>query len=408
MAKTFDITSIRADFPTLQVEAYGKPLVYLDNGATAHKPNQVIAAEKSFYENYNSNIHRGVHYLSQKATEAYEATRTLIKDYINAPHLEEIIFTSGTTQAINLVAYSFGKGMINPGDEIIISSIEHHSNIVPWQIMCEDRGAVLKVIPMLPSGELDQEAYNTLLSSKTKLVAFNHVSNALGIINPVKEMIALAHTFGAKVLIDGAQAVPHMKVDVQDLNADFYCFSGHKLFGPTGTGVLFGKKELLNAMPPYLGGGEMIKTVTFEKTTYNELPHKFEAGTPNIAGGIALGAAIDYMNNLDFAAIHKHEHALLTYATTELLTIEGLRIYGESDNKASVISFLVEGIHPYDLGTLVDKMGVAVRTGHHCAQPIMDAFNIAGTVRASFAFYNTIEDVDRLITAVKKAVNMLR
>jgi cysteine desulfurase/selenocysteine lyase len=408
MAKTFDITSIRADFPTLQVEVYGKPLVYLDNGATAHKPNQVIAAEKEFYENYNSNIHRGVHYLSQKATEAYEASRTLIKDYINAPHLEEIIFTSGTTQAINLVAYSFGKGMINPGDEIIISAIEHHSNIVPWQIMCEDRGAILKVIPMLPSGELDQSEYQKLLTAKTKLVAFNHVSNALGIINPVKEMIALAHTFGAKVLIDGAQAVPHMKVDVQDLDADFYCFSGHKLFGPTGTGILYGKKELLNAMPPYLGGGEMIKTVTFEKTTYNELPHKFEAGTPNIAGGIALGAAITYMNNLDFEAIHKHEHELLTYATTELLAIEGLKIYGESENKASVISFLVEGIHPYDIGTLVDKMGVAVRTGHHCAQPIMDAFNIAGTVRASFAFYNTTEDIDRLITAVKKAVNMLR
>jgi len=408
MVTTFNINSIRADFPTLQAEAYGKPLVYLDNGATAHKPKQVIAAEKAFYENYNSNIHRGVHFLSQKATEAYEATRTLIKDYINAPHLEEIIFTSGTTQAINLVAFSFGKGMISEGDEVIISAIEHHSNIVPWQIMCEDRGAILKVIPMLPSGELDQEAYITLLSSKTKLVAFNHVSNALGIINPVKEMIALAHTYGAKVLIDGAQAVPHMKVDVQDLNADFYCFSGHKLFGPTGTGVLFGKKDLLNAMPPYLGGGEMIKTVTFEKTTYNELPHKFEAGTPNIAGGIALGAAIDYMNNLDFEAIHKHEHELLTYATTELLAIEGLKIYGESEHKASVISFLVDGIHPYDLGTLVDKMGVAVRTGHHCAQPIMDAFNIAGTVRASFAFYNTKEDVDRLITAVKKAVNMLR
>lgn len=408
MVKTFDINSIRADFPTLQVEAYGKPLVYLDNGATAHKPKQVIAAEKAFYENYNSNIHRGVHYLSQKATEAYEATRTLVKDYINAAHLEEIIFTSGTTQAINLVAFSFGKGMITEGDEVIISAIEHHSNIVPWQIMCEDRGAILRVIPMLPSGELDQDAYKQLLNSKTKLVAFNHVSNALGIINPVKTMIAQAHDVGAKVLIDGAQAVPHTKVDVQDLGADFYCFSGHKLFGPTGTGVLYGKKALLNAMPPYLGGGEMIKTVTFEKTTYNELPHKFEAGTPNIAGGIALGAAIAYMNELDFEAIASHENELLAYATKELLAIEGLKIYGESKYKASVISFLIEGIHPYDLGTIVDKMGVAVRTGHHCAQPIMDAFNIPGTVRASFAFYNTLNDVDRLITAVKKAANMLR
>lgn len=408
MVKTFDITNIRADFPTLQVEAYGKTLVYLDNGATAHKPKQVIEAEKSFYENYNSNIHRGVHYLSQKATEAYEATRTLVKEYINASHLEEVIFTSGTTQAINLVAYSFGKGMINAGDEIIISSIEHHSNIVPWQIMCEDRGATLKVIPMLPNGELDQKAYKNLLSSKTKLVAFNHVSNALGIINPVKEMTAQAHSYGAKVLIDGAQAVPHMKVDVQEINADFYCFSGHKLFGPTGTGVLFGKKELLNAMPPYLGGGEMIKNVTFEKTTYNELPHKFEAGTPNIAGGIALGAAITYLNQLDFEAIAHHEKELLTYATQELLKIEGLKIYGDTSHKASVISFLIAGIHPYDLGTIIDKMGVAVRTGHHCAQPIMDAFNIPGTVRASFAFYNTLEDVDRLITAVKKAANMLR
>lgn len=408
MVKTFDINSIRADFPTLQVEAYGKPLVYLDNGATAHKPKQVIAAEKAFYENYNSNIHRGVHYLSQKATEAYEATRTLVKDYINAAHLEEIIFTSGTTQAINLVAFSFGKGMISEGDEVIISAIEHHSNIVPWQIMCEDRGAILRVIPMLPSGELDQDAYKKLLNSKTKLVAFNHVSNALGIINPVKTMIAQAHDVGAKVLIDGAQAVPHTKVDVQDLGADFYCFSGHKLFGPTGTGVLYGKKALLNAMPPYLGGGEMIKTVTFEKTTYNELPHKFEAGTPNIAGGIALGAAIAYMNELDFEAIASHENELLAYATKELLAIEGLKIYGESKHKASVISFLIAGIHPYDLGTIVDKMGVAVRTGHHCAQPIMDAFNIPGTVRASFAFYNTLDDVDRLITAVKKAANMLR
>ncbi|MFT6844943.1 MAG: cysteine desulfurase/selenocysteine lyase [Flavobacteriales bacterium] len=408
MVKTFDIEQIRADFPTLEVSAYGKKLVYLDNGATAHKPKQVIAAEKDFYEQYNSNIHRGVHYLSQKATDAYERTRTLVKEYINAPSLEEVIFTSGTTQAINLVAYSFGKKMVQPGDEIIISALEHHANIVPWQIMCEDRGAVLKVIPMNDLGELDMTAYAALLTNKTKLVAFNHVSNALGIINPAKQMIGMAHEKGAVVLVDGAQAVPHMKVDVQDLNADFYCFSGHKLFGPTGTGVLFGKKELLNAMPPYQGGGEMIKTVTFEKTTYNELPHKFEAGTPNIAGGIALGAAVTYMNNLDMGAIQYHEQEILAYATSELLKIEGLKIYGEGNEKVSVISFLIDGIHPYDLGTIMDKMGVAVRTGHHCTQPIMERFGITGTVRASFAFYNTMADVDRLIEAVNKAKNMLQ
>lgn len=408
MVKTFDIDNIRKDFPTLEAQMNGKTIAYLDNGATAHKPKQVIDAINKFYTNYNSNIHRGVHHLSQLATEAYENTRTIVKEYINAASLEEIIFTTGTTQSINLVAYSFGKAFVKEGDEIIISAIEHHANIVPWQILCEERGATLKVIPMMSDGSLDLDAYSNLLNERTKLVAITHISNALGTINPVKNMITEAHAKGAKVLVDGAQALPHSKPDVQELNADFYCFSGHKVFGPTGTGILYGKKELLNEMPPYMGGGDMIKEVTFEKTTYNELPHKFEAGTPHIAGGIGLGSALNYLNQLDFEAIHNYEQVLLEYATTELQKIAGLKIFGIAKEKASVISFLIDGIHPYDLGTILDQMGVAVRTGHHCAQPIMTAFGIPGTVRASFAFYNTKEDVNRLIEAIDRAVKMLR
>lgn len=408
MAVVSDISSIRKQFPALTAKHQGKPIVYLDNGATSHKPQSVIDSEMAFYQQYNSNIHRGVHYLSQLATEAYEQSRALVQTYINAAHNEEIIITSGTTASINLVAHSFGKAHVSTGDEVIISAIEHHSNIVPWQMMCEERGAHLKVIPMLPSGELDMEAFKQHLNSKTKLVAVNHISNSLGTINPVKEIIAYAHQHDAAVLIDGAQAMPHQRVDVQDIDADFYCFSGHKMFGPTGIGVLYGKKRWLNSMPPYQGGGEMIESVSFEQTTYNQLPHKFEAGTPNIAGGIGLGAAIKFLNSLDFTAVARHEQGLLQYATTQLSKIEGLTIYGNAPHKASVISFGINHIHPYDIGTLLDKMGIAVRTGHHCTQPIMDAFNIPGTVRASFALYNNYEDVDLFISSLHRAINMLQ
>ncbi len=402
-----DIATIRKDFPLLNREVNGKPLVYLDNGATAQKPRQVIEAISNYYALENANVHRGVHFLSQLATDKFEAARETVRSFLNAAHLHEIIFTRGTTEAINLVAHSFAKAFLNAGDEILISGMEHHSNIVPWQMVCEDFGASLKVIPYNDRGELDVEAYKNLLNPNVKLVSVVHISNALGTINPVKELIALAHTQNIPVMIDGAQAAPHLAIDVQDLDADFYCFSGHKVFGPTGIGVLYGKESWLNALPPYQGGGEMIKTVSFDKTTYADLPHKFEAGTPDISGVIGLGVALDYLTQLGVENIGAWEHDLLEYATAKLLAIPKLKIIGTAAQKASVISFNVEGIHPYDLGVIVDKMGVAIRTGHHCAQPIMDHFGIPGTARASFAFYNTKEDVDRLVQAVEKAVKML-
>jgi cysteine desulfurase / selenocysteine lyase len=401
-----DIQKIRADFPILTQKVNGKPLVYFDNGATSQKPQIVIDAEVKYYQEINANIHRGVHTLSQLATDAYEISRGKVKDHINAKFAHEVLFTSGTTFGINLVANGFAS-ILKPDDEVIVSSLEHHSNIVPWQMLCEKTGAILKVIPINENGELMMEAFDALLSEKTKLVTVNHISNALGIINPIKYIIDKAHAVGAAVLIDGAQAVPHLKPDVQDLNCDFYAFSGHKMCGPTGTGILYGKEEWLNKLPPYQGGGEMIKEVTFEKTTYADLPHKFEAGTPNIAGGIVLGTAIDYLNDVGFENIQQYENELLEYATKRLLEIEGLKIYGTGKNKASVVSFNIDGIHPYDIGSIIDKLGIAVRTGHHCAQPIMSFFCIPGTIRASFSFYNTKEEIDQMIEAVKKAQTML-
>lgn len=402
----FDIQKIRADFPILSRQVNGKPLVYFDNGATTQKPQVVIDAIATYYQEINANIHRGVHTLSQLATDAYEASRTTIQNHINAQFSHEVLFTSGTTHSVNLVANGFAS-ILKAGDEVLISALEHHSNIVPWQMLCEKTGAVLKVIPMNQKGELVMADFDQLLSSKTKIVTVNHISNALGTINPIKYMIDKAHQFGAAVFIDGAQAVPHLKPNVQELDCDFYAFSGHKLCGPTGTGILYGKEAWLNKLPPYQGGGEMIKEVTFEKTTYAELPHKFEAGTPNIAGGIALGTAVDYMNSIGFENIQKQETELLNYATEQLLAIEGLKIYGTAEAKTSVISFNIDGIHPYDIGTIVDKLGIAVRTGHHCAQPIMQFFDIPGTIRASFAFYNTKEEIDVMVEAVKKAKMML-
>ncbi|MDW8849679.1 cysteine desulfurase [Flavobacterium sp. MMLR14_040] len=401
-----DIQKIRADFPILTQKVNGKPLVYFDNGATSQKPQIVIDAEVKYYQEINANIHRGVHTLSQLATDAYEISRGKVKDHINAKFAHEVLFTSGTTFGINLVANGFAS-ILKPGDEVIVSSLEHHSNIVPWQMLCEKTGAILKVIPINENGELIIEAFNALLSEKTKLVTVNHISNALGIINPIKYIIDKAHAVGAAVLIDGAQAVPHLKPNVQELDCDFYAFSGHKMCGPTGTGILYGKEEWLNKLPPYQGGGEMIKEVTFEKTTYADLPHKFEAGTPNIAGGIVLGTAIDYLNNVGFKNIQQYENELLEYATKRLLEIEGLKIYGTGKNKASVVSFNIDGIHPYDIGSIIDKLGIAVRTGHHCAQPIMSFFCIPGTIRASFSFYNTKEEIDQMVEAVKKAQTML-
>jgi cysteine desulfurase/selenocysteine lyase len=408
LTQSFDVLSARKDFPILSREVNGKPLVYLDNGATAQKPRVVIDALERYYTHENANIHRGVHTLSQEATSAYEESREKIRAFINARHKEEVIFTKGTTDGINLIASSFGKQAIQEGDEIIISTMEHHSNIVPWQMLCEEKGAQLKVIPINDSGELEMEALEKLISPQTKLIAVVHISNTLGTINPLKEIIHLAHAANIPVLVDGAQAVAHQKVDVQELDADFYVFSMHKLFGPTGLGILYGKKALLESLPPYQGGGDMIKTVSFEKTTYNELPHKFEAGTPNIAAGIASSAAIDYIESLDWEAIHAYENHLLEYASEKLKAIEGVRIIGEAKKKASVLSFVVEGVHAYDIGVLIDKMGIAVRTGHHCTQPLMQRFGIQGTVRASFAFYNTIEEVDLLIEALKRALQMLR
>lgn len=401
------LKEIRNDFPILSREVNGKPLVYLDNGATTQKPQIVIDAISKYYDNENSNIHRGVHLLSQEATTAYEEARVKIQQFINAKHSHEVIFTSGTTGSINLISSSFGKKHIQKGDEIIITAMEHHSNIVPWQMLCEEKKAILKVIPINKKGELIVEEFKKLITEKTKLVSFTHTSNSLGTINPTEEIIKIAHANNALVLVDGAQAIGHDRVDVQKLDADFFVFSGHKLFGPTGTGILFGKEELLNDLPPYQGGGDMIKTVTFEKTTYNELPHKFEAGTPNIAGGIGIGAAIDYVNSIGFEFIKKQEKELLHYATQELRKINGLKIIGEAEHKTSVISFVVDGVHPFDIGVILDKLGIAIRTGHHCTQPLMDFFEIPGTARASFSFYNTKEEVDILISGLNRALGML-
>ena len=401
-----DINKIRAHFPILTQKVNGKPLVYFDNGATSQKPQVVIDAIAKYYQEINANIHRGVHTLSQLATDAYEESRIKIQNHINAKFAHEVLFTSGTTFGINLVANEFAS-ILKPNDEVMVSALEHHSNIVPWQMLCEKTGAKLVVIPMNENGELILSEYDRLLSNKTKIVTVNHISNALGTVNPIKYMIDKAHEIGAAILIDGAQAVPHLKPNVQELDCDFYVFSGHKMCGPTGTGILYGKEAWLNKLPPYLGGGEMIKEVTFEKTTYADLPHKFEAGTPNIAGGIVLGTAVDYMNSIGFENIQQQEKELLAYGTERLLEIEGLKIFGTSEEKTSVISFNIDGIHPYDIGTIIDKLGIAVRTGHHCAQPIMNYFNIPGTIRASFAFYNTKEEIDIFVEAVKKAKTML-
>lgn len=402
----FDVQKIREDFPILQRKVNGYPLVYLDNAATTQKPQVVIDSIVDYYSNYNANIHRGVHSLSQEATDAFESARQKIQKHFNAKNPYEIIFTSGTTHGINMIASGF-SGFIGKEDEIIVSAMEHHSNIVPWQMLCEKTGATLKVLPMNEEGVLLLSEYDKLLSEKTKLVFVNHISNALGTINPIEEIIFKAHKKGAAVLIDGAQACAHIIPDLQKLDVDFYVTSAHKMCGPTGIGMLYGKEKWLNKFPPYQGGGEMIKEVTFKKTTYADLPHKFEAGTPNIVGGIAFGVAIDYLNSVGFEAIKTYEEDLLNFATHKLLEIEGLKIFGTSTEKTSVISFNIKGIHAYDIGTIVDKLGIAVRTGHHCAQPIMDFYNIPGTVRASFAFYNTKEEVIKLVEAVEKAKMML-
>ncbi len=403
----FDVASIRKQFPTLKQTVYGKPLIYLDNGATSQKPQMVIDAIDRYYSKENSNIHRGVHFLSQHATTLYEDARTTIQKYINAPSSDEVIFTSGTTGGINLVAFSFGE-LLNEGDEIIISAMEHHSNIVPWQLLCERKKCVLKVIPINSKGELIMAEFDKLLTDKTKIVSITHISNALGTINPIREIISKSHSIGAKVLIDGAQSIQHTKIDVQELDCDFFIFSGHKVFGPTGVGILYGKREILDQMPPYQGGGDMIAKVTFEKTTYNELPHKFEAGTPNISGGIALGTAFEFLNQLDLNEVEVYETELLNYAQSELVKLDGLKIIGTAEHKTSVVSFVIDGLHPFDVGTLLDKQGIAVRTGHHCTQPVMDFFGIPGTIRASFAFYNTKEEVDILVNGLKRSISMLR
>ena len=401
-----NLTTIRADFPILSRKVNGQDLVYLDNAATSQTPTQVIDVIADYYQSYNANIHRGVHTLSQEATDKFEQARQSIQTHFNIRKSHEVIFTSGTTHSINLVAFGFGT-LLGPGDEVIVSALEHHANIVPWQMMCERSGAILRVIPMTDEGTLDIHAYKKLLNTKTKLIFVNHVSNALGTINPIEEIIQKAHKVGAAVLVDGAQACGHIKPDLQKLDVDFYTVSAHKLCGPTGIGILYGKEKWLNKLPPYQGGGEMIDEVTFEKTTYADLPHKFEAGTPNICGGIAFGAALDYMNTIGFDAIGSYEDELLQYATEQLTQIEGLRIYGDNKHKTAVISFNIDSIHPYDVGTLLDKMGIAVRTGHHCAQPIMDYYKIPGTIRASFAFYNTKDEVDTFVNGVQRAVAML-
>lgn len=421
MEPMFDVAEIRAQFPILKELVHGKPLVYFDNGATSQKPRRVIKAESAYYATINANVHRGVHTLSTKATEAQEAAREAIRNHINAKHAHEVIFTSGTTAGINLAATSLGQLLLKPGDEVVISGMEHHSNIVPWQLACERHGATLKVIPITESGEWDvvipalsrnratpAQGRNDIFNERTRILAISHVSNTLGTINPVKQLIAEAKKHGTVTVVDGAQAIAHLDVDVQDLGCDFYAFSGHKVYGPTGIGVLYGREELLERMPPWQGGGEMIDTVTLEKSTWAKLPFKFEAGTPHIAGIIGLGEAIRWMEDYDKSAMAKHEHALLQHATKKLLTIDGLRIIGTAKEKVGVVSFVIEGVHHYDLGTLLDQQGIAVRTGHHCTQPLMERFGISGTTRASFACFNTIEEIDVMITAAKKAVKMLR
>lgn len=404
---SLNIQQIRADFPILHEKIRGKQLVYLDNGASTQKPQAVIDAESYYYEHQYANIHRGVHYLSQIGTDLYEQVRKQVQLFINAKHEHEIIYTKGTTNAINLVAYTFGRKFIQEGDEIVITEMEHHSNIVPWQILCEEKKCVLKYIPLQADGSILLEDAEKLITAKTKLVSFAYVSNALGTVNPVKELTAVAHRNGAKVLVDAAQAIQHFTIDVQDIDVDFLAFSGHKIYGPTGTGILYGKEEILNEMPPYEGGGDMIKSVSFKGTVFSDLPFKFEAGTPNIAGCIALGTAIKYVQDLGIDHIKAYETELLNYATEKLSQIEGLKIYGTAQHKSSVISFLLDGIHPYDVGVILDNQGIAIRTGHHCAQPVMDCYDIPGTCRASFAFYNTKEEVDMLVDAILKAKKML-
>jgi cysteine desulfurase/selenocysteine lyase len=406
LAEGLDVDKIRTDFPILKQKIHGKPLVYFDNGATSQKPQVVIDALNRYYAAENSNIHRGVHFLSEQATAAYEAARHKIKHFINARSEQEIVFVRGTTEAINLVAQSYGRTFLKPGDEIIVSAMEHHSNIVPWQMLCEQTGARLRVVPINHDGELVLDEYCRMLNEKTKLVSVTHVSNALGTIVPVKEIARLAHERHVPVLVDGAQAAPHLKIDVQELDCDFYAFSGHKLFGPTGVGILYGRLELLDAMPPYQGGGDMISLVTFEKTHYNVLPYKFEAGTPHIAGGIGLGAAIDYLEGLDWQQVAAHEHGLLTYATAALSDIEGLRIIGTAKEKVGVVSFVFDHIHAHDVGTILDQEGVAVRAGHHCAMPVMQRFGVPATTRASFALYNTRQEIDILVRGIQRALEV--
>jgi cysteine desulfurase/selenocysteine lyase len=402
----FDVAEIRKDFPILKQKVHGKPLVYFDNGATSQKPQQVIDALSRYYSAENSNIHRGVHDLSERATAAYETAREKIRAFINAPTDKEIIFVRGTTEAINLVAQSYGRSFLKTGDEIIVSAMEHHSNIVPWQILCEQVGAYLRVIPINHDGEILMDEYRRLLNERTKLVSVTHVSNALGTVVPVKEIVALAHERGVPVLLDGAQAVPHLKVDVQDLGCDFYAFSGHKVFGPTGVGVLYGRAEMLEKMPPYQSGGDMISLVTFEKTHYNVLPYKFEAGTPNIAGGIGLGAAIDYLDGLDWQQVEAHERQLLSYATDQLSKIDAVRIIGTAEEKAGVVSFVIDHVHAHDVGTILDQEGVAIRAGHHCAMPVMQRFGVPATARASFAFYNTTAEIDVMVQAIHRVLKV--
>ncbi|MBV7530578.1 aminotransferase class V-fold PLP-dependent enzyme [Chitinophaga sp. sic0106] len=402
-----DVAAVRKDFPILQQQVHGKPLVYFDNGATTQKPTAVIETLERYYETYNSNVHRGVHHLSQVATDAFEKARNIVTGFINAPDSSQVIFTKGTTDGINLVASGFSRRFLKPGDTVIISAMEHHSNIVPWQMACEDNGATLKVIPINDKGELIMEAFEAMLDDTVKIVSVTYVSNTLGTVNPVEDIITAAHARNIPVLIDAAQAIQHITIDVQALQPDFLVFSGHKIYGPTGTGVLYGSEEWLNKLPPYQGGGEMIKTVTFEKTTYNVLPHKFEAGTPNIAGIIGLGAAIEYLQQTGIPAIQQYEEALMSYALEQLRQIDGIRFIGDAANRSGAISFLVHNIHPFDMGELLDRQGIAVRTGHHCTEPLMNRFNIPGTVRASLSFYNTREEIDKLVAGVKRASTML-
>jgi cysteine desulfurase/selenocysteine lyase len=406
--RELNVAEIRKQFPVLHQHVNGKPLVYLDNAATSQKPVRVIQALTEYYEGYNANIHRGIHSLAEKATKAFEETRDTLRDFIHAAESEEIIFTRGVTESINLVAYSFGKAFVKAGDEIIVSGLEHHSNIVPWQLMCGERGATLKVIPVREDGTLDIKVFETLLSRRTRLVAVNHASNSLGTINPVAKIVSLAHQAGAYVLLDGAQSGPHLDIDVRELDCDFYCLSAHKMYGPTGTGILYGKRALLEQMPPYMGGGEMIKNVSFSKTTFNDLPYKFEAGTPNIADVVAFKEAVHFINELGNANIHQHEARLLRYTQERLKAIPKIKLVGVAPEKVSVQSFIVAGMHPFDVGQLLDARGIAVRTGHHCTQPLMEALGLEGTVRASFAVYNTLEEVDKLAEGIEKAVALIK